>query len=195
MQRPHSMRAPGNWQAGPPTASRRTRDASLISRLVSQRHSLALAGPEGCRAGIRRRTLVGRALSAFREPTAGRRLCRSCTDAMAERHHRSRAGCVQGRQSATTGHDDPACLALAQAPAGLSPEPVVSRTGQGGGRPSQKADDCGAGPEAPHCTMEVRNGRDRDRGSCHQDSLRTDEPPRAFLSRRIQVDEPNHHVA
>ena len=61
---PFCVVAKSNGLERPPTASRRTRDASLISRLVSQRHSLALAGPEGCRAA-----LSGTALP--REPMAG----------------------------------------------------------------------------------------------------------------------------
>src|SRR5437660_5376713 len=96
------------------------RDALLKPATDAAASSAAmLAAVEGHRPGDRRRPLVGGLVPPVRQPKAGGRLRRSGANAMAERLDRSRAGRIQGGQSAAEDNNGRAGLAMAAQPADL----------------------------------------------------------------------------
>ena len=109
--------------------------------------------------------------SALQEPTSDSRLCRTCPNALAKRVGRSRARHLAIRQSATTNDDDPACLAMAAASAGLGARSLVPRPRKAQRRPPAQNDDRGAGAKAACRSLEICDRWRRHRRCCDEDRM------------------------
>jgi transposase len=83
---------------------------------------------------------------------------------------RSRTRHLAIRQSATTNDDDPACLAMAAASAGLGARSLVPRPRKAQRRPPAQDDDRGAGAKAACSSLEICDWR-RHRRCCDEDRM------------------------
>ena len=151
-------------------------------------------GPE------RRRPVVGGPVPPVRQPPAGGRLCGSGADALAERLDRSRAGGLQGGQPAAAHDHDPAGLAMAAAPAALSPQPVVPRAGQSAAAAASARRPSSPWPASSRRPVEVRHRRRRHRGGDDEGRMTPElclieHLPGPDQSWRMQVGEPNTAMA
>jgi transposase len=130
-------------------------------RLLTRR---VIDTPEVHWPGDRRRSVDGGAMAEIRQSAAAGGLCRSCTNALAERVGRTRAGNLPGGKPAPAQHNDRAGLVIASPSAGIGPEPLVPRQGRIGARPRSANQRCRTRSQTADRTLALRNARGNPRG-------------------------------